>query len=295
MHYIAGPETGYRVLKNVKGPHFPNWYPFGLNRPGYPIPDFNDDYADKNIGDIFDNPKEHLSTAASGHVKPSKNNFGVSSDGDKGLFDDKAWDSFGDNLGKPSVTKKPSIYRPNGVNKPAGSKPFIYDGLSDDDSFGDDLFQSSAGGSVVKPSKEIKSPERPSQSEDGASASTHRPSTTGSSFFEDELPKPFPTPDEKFDLFWSGKGSSSDDSNADKPSFDKIPDLGETVHIGASFDGNGTILKNIGDKSISFAPGVAVRAHVQSIDILPYGSRLPSPSEQLKSETGSNDTEKKDD
>ncbi|XP_072394242.1 uncharacterized protein Cpr73D [Diabrotica undecimpunctata] len=59
VHYIAGPETGYRVLKTVKGPHLPTVFPF--NRPDIIPPDFYD-YNDK---DVFD-------TAASGHVKPGR-------------------------------------------------------------------------------------------------------------------------------------------------------------------------------------------------------------------------------
>lgn len=55
-----------------------------------------------------------------------------------------------------------------------------------------------------------------------------------------------------------------------------------SINVATSHDGKITILTNIGDKHISFPPGVAVRAHVQSIDFLPYGSRVPSPSEQLK-------------
>lgn len=59
VHYIAGPEIGYRVLKNVKGPHLPTIFPFG--RPEIIPADFYD-YVDKT-GDVFD-------TAASGPIKP---------------------------------------------------------------------------------------------------------------------------------------------------------------------------------------------------------------------------------
>lgn len=62
-------------------------------------------------------------------------------------------------------------------------------------------------------------------------------------------------------------------------------EIGGPINVQTSYDGKVTILTNIGDKHISFPPGVAVRAHVQSIDFLPYGSRIPSPSEQLKSES----------
>ncbi|KAL3280578.1 hypothetical protein HHI36_003811 [Cryptolaemus montrouzieri] len=49
VHYIAGPETGYRVLKNVKGPHLPTVFPFGS--PEAIPPDFYDEF-NKNIPDV---------------------------------------------------------------------------------------------------------------------------------------------------------------------------------------------------------------------------------------------------
>lgn len=336
VHYIAGPETGYRVLKNVKGPHFPNWYPFGLGRPGFPVPDFADDYADKNIEDIFSDPKEHLNTAASGHVKPPKSSFGsrggvsstrgedgggrVSSfdkDDDSSSFDD---DSFGGKFGKGSAPKKPSFYTPPVTRKPFGNKkPFLDDdgGYSgSEDNFGDDLFKPSASGDSSNPSRNYKTTEKPN----GRGSSTRL--TTQSSVLEDDSTKSF---NDDYDLFGGGspsggrgtggssgsrggEGGGGDGSGGNRPdgkgssgghkstspssSFGSRGDFNkdqggdqEPVRIGATFDGKSTILKNIGDKFISLSPGIAVRAHVQSIDILPFGSRLPSPSEQLKAES----------
>lgn len=83
VHYIAGPETGYRVLKTVKGPHLPTVFPFG--RPEIIPPDFYDYSKDS---DVFD-------TAASGHVKPGG--------------------------GRPTGGR-PNEGRPNAV-KPGGAKP----------------------------------------------------------------------------------------------------------------------------------------------------------------------------
>lgn len=43
-----------------------------------------------------------------------------------------------------------------------------------------------------------------------------------------------------------------------------------------------TLIKNAGDWYVGLPPGSAVRAHVQSIDLLPLGGRPPSPSEALR-------------
>lgn len=42
-----------------------------------------------------------------------------------------------------------------------------------------------------------------------------------------------------------------------------------------------TIIRNIGEDYFGVPPGVSVRAHVQSIDLYPYGSK-PSPSEAIE-------------
>lgn len=43
-----------------------------------------------------------------------------------------------------------------------------------------------------------------------------------------------------------------------------------------------TLIKNAGDWYVGLPPGSAVRAHVQSIDLLPLGGRPPSPSDALR-------------
>lgn len=43
-----------------------------------------------------------------------------------------------------------------------------------------------------------------------------------------------------------------------------------------------TVLKNVGNWYVGLPPGAAVRAHVQSIDLLPLGGRPPSPGEALR-------------
>lgn len=46
-----------------------------------------------------------------------------------------------------------------------------------------------------------------------------------------------------------------------------------------------TIIKNVGDDYVGLPPGSAVRAHVQSIDLIPLGERAPSPADALRRES----------
>lgn len=152
VHYIAGPETGYRVLKHVKGPHLPTVFPFG-RREIIP-PDFYD-YG--KVSDVFD-------TAASGHVKPSgdKQSTGASSGGAKDEVP-----NFEDNFDKGkdefSFDKKPLA-----GNKPGGSKPSYFDDDSGDfgDIFGGDFVSSTTSRPTSTGSYR---PQRPSSDEDDGS------------------------------------------------------------------------------------------------------------------------------
>lgn len=46
-----------------------------------------------------------------------------------------------------------------------------------------------------------------------------------------------------------------------------------------------TVIKNVGDDYVGLPPGSAVRAHVQSIDLIPLGERAPSPADALRRES----------
>uniref|UniRef100_A0A182RI83 Uncharacterized protein n=1 Tax=Anopheles funestus TaxID=62324 RepID=A0A182RI83_ANOFN len=51
------------------------------------------------------------------------------------------------------------------------------------------------------------------------------------------------------------------------------------------FAKDSTIIKNVGDWYVGLAPGASVRAHIQNIDLLPYGGRAPSPGDALRRDT----------
>lgn len=153
VHYIAGPETGYRVLKHVKGPHLPTVFPFG--RPEIIPPDFYD-YGKES--DVFD-------TAASGHVKPSgdKQSTGTSLGGTEDEVS-----SFEDKSDKGKDEFNFGNEKPLGGNKPGGSKPSYFDEDSGD--FGDIFGGGFVSSTTARPtSTGSYRPQRPYNDEDDGS------------------------------------------------------------------------------------------------------------------------------
>lgn len=159
VHYIAGPETGYRVLKNVKGPHLPTVFPF--SHPNILPSDFYD-YIDNKGSDFFDTAESNNygggnkggsngGGGGSGGSRPNQNNNRPSFGGG-GLDTNK--DDFGDTAPSaptgPSVPSAPS--RPFRPSRPSRPRP-------------------GSGG-------------RPSRPFGGRPPSVERPSTTG----DDNLP-----------------------------------------------------------------------------------------------------------
>lgn len=338
VHYIAGPETGYRVLKHVKGPHLPTVFPFG--RPEIVPPDF---YENGKDSDLFD-------TAASGHVKPNGQKQPPSGGAKDevptfGSGFDKDKDEFGNKI--PFGSNKP------GGSKPGGNKPSYFDEEPDDSGDFGDIFGGSLPVSSTtfspRPTGSYK-PQRPSSEEDdgsykpsaedgsyrpssssiGTSTSTtfkptyggpttSRPSSvrpdsseTGydsgekpyPSFDEGSIrPKPQPTRPSYADF---GKPTTS----GNKPSTDSESDEDNDFGLFGSesarprppyiFGGKpvltigldnslctkctGTVVTNLGDRSLYVPPGVSVRAHVQAIDLLPINPSIPSPSDQFKAD-----------
>ncbi|KAH1024271.1 hypothetical protein HUJ05_003776 [Dendroctonus ponderosae] len=186
VHYIAGPETGYRVLKTVKGAHLPAVLPF--DRPEIVPPDFYD-Y----------NPDEDFNVAASGRpFKPGGLGTGVDVgkedfnrfDGDKQQSPGLVRGDSGKNKSNSTSPGRPFSSSPKpGVAGGAGNLADGSEGGSDED-FEDNLFDSGGGGggsSTARPSSSSRpSTGRPS------SRPTGRPSITSarpsSKPFASELP-----------------------------------------------------------------------------------------------------------
>lgn len=341
VHYIAGPETGYRVLKNVKGPHLPSVFPF--QHPDIIPPDF------------YDNP-EIFNTAASDHgrVKPSaKPGF---KDEDNGIDED-------DDFSKT----KPSGSRPLYINrKPPILPTSPFDGGdSDDNTDFDDLFGGGGGRGSASSGGNLDdggSREAGGAAGDGGSTGGARPTGSGGSRGSEEdshgiskedsskddgsykppkngqnglyiPPKPSKKPPGAFsdeDFGFSNKQSPSeekDDFDAfsggrPKPgSKSKPPSSGSASNEDVDFGGlfgsesnrprppyrgstgpvitiggpnkncpkcEGAIVTNIGDTYLAVPPRSSVRAHVQAIDLLPYSSRFPGPSDQYKADVSLN-------
>lgn len=86
-----------------------------------------------------------------------------------------------------------------------------------------------------------------------------------------------------------GSKEDGDKKGGNKDKHDGIyshPGGDTEITFGGPGDKNlgGTIFTNLGDESIHFPPGKSVRAHVQSIDIFPYGTKVPSPGEAIDEE-----------
>ncbi|KRT86236.1 Insect cuticle protein, partial [Oryctes borbonicus] len=105
VHYIAGPNIGYRVLKNVKGPHLPTIFPF--NSQDIVPSDFYD--AKESDSDVF-------AQAASTYVTPKPNK-------DQDRFDSDSEDSNQIDKGTVRPTLDSSTFRPTKPPQSAFGRP----------------------------------------------------------------------------------------------------------------------------------------------------------------------------
>ncbi|XP_058463109.1 uncharacterized protein LOC131437646 isoform X2 [Malaya genurostris] len=79
--------------------------------------------------------------------------------------------------------------------------------------------------------------------------------------------------------------NSNDFTNYPEVSYDRKKLEEDRKKDWRDFSKDSTIIKNVGDWYVGLAPGASVRAHIQNIDLLPYGGRAPSPSEALRRDT----------
>ncbi|XP_038121609.1 uncharacterized protein LOC6039535 [Culex quinquefasciatus] len=90
-----------------------------------------------------------------------------------------------------------------------------------------------------------------------------------------------------FDESAPGAFNSNDFANYPEVSYDRKKLEEDRKKDWREFAKDSTIIKNVGDWYVGLAPGASVRAHIQNIDLLPYGGRAPSPSEALRRDTQS--------
>ncbi|XP_055608911.1 uncharacterized protein LOC129756152 [Uranotaenia lowii] len=88
-----------------------------------------------------------------------------------------------------------------------------------------------------------------------------------------------------FDESAPGAFNSNDFSNFPEVTYDRKKLEDDRKKDWRDFAKDSTIIKNVGDWYVGLAPGASVRAHIQNIDLLPYGGRAPSPSEALRRDT----------
>ncbi|VEN64564.1 unnamed protein product [Callosobruchus maculatus] len=275
VHYIAGPETGYRILKQVKGPHLPTVFPFG--RPDIIPPDFYD--YDKDYKDVFD-------TAASGHVRPGQRKKARPTGG--GKTDTSSYDDnevghkprFGDKSKKPSYdedeedtgdfgdlfggSSTPSPrpggdrrggYKPSTPKPPDSEEDGSYKPSGDDGSYNPSSTTSRPGDGSTR------IPEEPDRG-GGGYPSGPKPSTS----FEDGGSS---SGGDNFGLF----GSETNHPKPPRPYGDG-PKISVRPYDDRCPKCDDTIITNLGDSYLTVPPGVSVRAHVQAIDLLPLTPKL---------------------
>lgn len=248
---------------------------------------------------------ENLNTAASGHVKPKPNpstttpNIKASlSQINKDEDDDGSLDNFYGN--KPNKVSTDNSFIGGG---PSGG------GGDDDDEDDADIF----GEGNTSGNKRPSTTARPVSST--FSSSSPVPTTSKPQSFLTETPRPISVggsgttgPSSSENTGFGNTGSGGNFGNTGTAGTGNTG--GGYPTAGSGFDGpddsrdttfniypsgtdswnsglGSTILRNLGTKSVHLPPGVSVRAHVQAIDILPYGSRLPSPGAQLEKDSKS--------
>nr|XP_026490034.1 uncharacterized protein LOC113396348 [Vanessa tameamea] len=247
VHYIAGPGIGYRIVKNSNDPFIPSYFP---TLPSAYDPAFN---AGGSSGSPSYTPNDESSddvfkgpdgTAASGHVKPP-----------------------------PFPTS--DVDRPS---KPVTSAPVI--GNSEEESEGESYGQAPP---FVQDTGSEDLPEVGYVDEDASSFAGPKP-TPGPGKPWRPTSKPYRPTKRPYVPLKPTQGSNSihddyevDDDDNSKPEFA----IGFNIHHTKP---GTTIIRNIGEDYFGIPPGVSVRAHVQSIDLYPFGSKPISPSEALEND-----------
>nr|CAD7460472.1 unnamed protein product [Timema tahoe] len=274
--YIAGPNIGYKVLKSpLQTQEYPSYRP-----PPYQIPQLGTSQGNPSKGDdIFDLPDGLNTAETSSSNMPLVSNFNKNDKDDEQTTNNDSSAIFG------SVPSNVGNTNPTNNIKPVGDgsegldnnhRPLQF-GNNDDD---DDIFGGNTGiteenGNNFKPSY-------------GKPGTDNAP--TGSS-------------DSGDDFLTTGPGLFGPDGTKPRPgqSGSKIP-YGDCC----SLSGRGNVrYKSLRNRQVStkltesrkpfpqefshreedgflgFPSGVSVRAHVQSLDIMPFGSRLPPPGVAL--------------
>lgn len=284
VQYIAGPNIGYKIINKNVGPNLSPLFPY--TRPDYVLPSLNPPIPSKNQNKLPEISPPDLSL-------PDGSNYG---------------DLFRPG-GKPNKPPTPPPFDGDF----AGNSPSPV-GSPGNDFIPDELFFGSEGPPSSFDSKQgtdkntdgfsapaDKFPERPppvSSNKPKPSPLPPKPANPPnedflpplSSFSDNDPPfqnKPFPTPPNTPDF-------TPDDDFLNKPFSSLPPPSRESRYfnsgkyhkkIRARTPLRSFYIKDNDSESTNFSgfpPGVAVKAHVQSLDINPFGSKIPPPGIALE-------------
>ncbi|XP_014371753.2 uncharacterized protein LOC106721345 [Papilio machaon] len=245
VNYIAGPGIGYRIVKNSKDPFIPPFFP---TIPSSYDPDF-----------------------VNGAIGPSVASFTPDESAGEDVFK-------GPDGSAASGHVKPPPFTTSDKDRPS-SKPDIEAGpISSSDE--------GPGGSYNQPPSYNQGSESEDVSfvdEDSSYGGPQPTQGPGKPWRPTSHPfRPTKRP------YVPLKPSQTNDKDHDSDFEGEIHDI-DSAEFGVRFDEHQTkpgttIIKNIGKKYFGIPPGVAVRAHVQSIDLYPFGPKPISPSEAIENE-----------
>ncbi|XKL62126.1 hypothetical protein PGB90_001959 [Kerria lacca] len=267
VHYIAGPNIGYKIVRKGSGPIYTSIYPY--TNPEFLTPPF----TDNSITNVNLPSSSTIPTTIEGNLfeplkfsilKPEEKSGFLSSDDFIGS-NNKA---FSTSTFLPDIlTEKPTYYTPS-------VKPNYYESFKPPKQNVNDFFNT---GSNYEPSH-----------------SSSQSSTFNSNLklyndlFEDKQSE-YDNSKNNFEKtsYTNSREYNKYEANLNRkppnrylyPKPDKnFKDELNTDYSNSNDNGFSGSSKNL----LGLPPGVAVRAHIQSLDILPYGSKIPSPDEALQ-------------
>lgn len=308
VQYIAGPNIGYKVLRKGSGPIYSSVYPYAspeLLVPSLPdntLPSISSTSVPSINNDLFEPPSSEFGTDIS---KPD---------------DGKSFNNADDFLGpsnKPFTTTKflsdvtterskywsqlPPVSSYTTLKPPKQGAPDFYSESnsyrpSEDSSgiSGGNSVYSSQGSTFASSSNSNKAPASSFVSNNAFGSSSESNNAFGSStgsnnkFYDDlflDKSSEYGNSANDFKPSFSTDGHDKYDSQ-NKPSNTYLypkPEKSFNEESGrGNSDQNDNRYSETNRNFLGLPPGVAVRAHVQSLDILPYGSKIPPPDETLQ-------------
>ncbi|XP_058123902.1 uncharacterized protein LOC131281614 [Anopheles ziemanni] len=206
-------------------------------------------------------------------------------------FDEEDFDSKRPTTSSPTAGQRPgssSTDRPSADSSEVSREKYPPSGASDDSDHDAGVYGDDNIIGLVPPKYDFEASGPGGSSPGGASEHEHDSPLSGP--FDVAItsgpsgPAPYPSFGE------SAPGTSAYDSNNDFASFpevtyDKKKLEDDRKKDWRDFAKDSTIIKNVGDWYVGLAPGASVRAHIQNIDLLPYGGRAPSPGDALRRDT----------